>query len=459
MPSERHDHDRCGRPAGPLTEPPATGYRVSYRGHRRTGRSRIRAVLLPALAPALAGLLLLVALLPAYRAGRAKGQGWLVVADSLTLVCLGLITLYASAVVVLTLHAVAVARDPVPVTPEPGTRVAFLTTYVPGRRPLSAVRTVLEGAVRMRCPGPLDVWLLDEGDDPEARMLCAELGVHHFTRLGVPEWNREDGPHQAGTEHGNHNAWLAKHGDAYDLLASADTGHVPLPGFLDRMTGCFGDPDTAFAVGARLDGDQGFGALVQRAGNRYGAPLLAGAGSVVRIAALRGAGGFRASPAEDLATGFELHRRRNPLTGRHWRSVRTPDVPAVEAGSARDGHSARGPRRPWATLSRQYGTALFRLPPGRVIGYTLLLAHRPVAALAWPLGVLSCLAATLHPEFLPGALPALLIALAPAAVRSLTLLRERGTRGGAGDRPRAAGPAQEAEPALATVAGAPAGGS
>lgn len=459
MPSDRHDHERRGRPAGPLTEPPATGYRVRFRGRTRTGRPRIRAVLPQVLAPALAGLLLLVVLLPVYRAGRAQAQGWLVLADSLTLVCACLITLYASAVAVLTLHALAVAGDPVPVAPEPGIRVAFLTTYVPGRRPLSAVRAVLEGAVRMRHRGPLDVWLLDEGDDPEARMLCAELGVHHFTRLGVPEWNREEGPHRAGSEHGNLNAWLAKHGDAYDLLASADTAHVPRPEFLERTTGYFRDPDTAFAVGPRLHREHGLRALVQRAGNRYGAPVLAGAGSVVRVAALRGAGGFRNSPTADLATGLEMHRRRNPLTGRHWRSVRTPDVPAVPDATAGGDPSGRRPRPAWGPLSRQYGTTLFRVPPGRLTGYTLLLAHRPLAALARPLGALGCLSAVLHPQILPGATAVLLLALAPAAVRSLAPPRERGTRGAAGYRPRPARPAQEAERALASAGGTPAAGS
>ncbi|MEU9060587.1 glycosyl transferase [Streptomyces sp. NPDC048430] len=461
MPSERRDHDRGGSrglPAGPLAKP-ATAYRVRYRGLLRTGWHRIRAVLPLTLAPVSAGLVLLFLVLPAHRAVRGDGQALLGLADSVTVASLGLVAVFAPVGLALAVHAVTVARDPVPVTPEPGTRVAFLTTYVPGREPLSAVRANLEGAARMRHPGPLDVWLLDEGDDPEARMLCAELGVHHFTRLGVPEWNQEEGPHQAGTEHGNRNAWIAKHGDAYDLLASVDTDHVPLPGFLERTTGYFRDPDTAFVVGPWLAGDHDFHALVQRAGNRYGAPVLAGPGSVVRIAALRQAGGFHGSGTEDTATGFEIHRRRNPGTGQYWRSVHTPDVPASREGhvSPADRHG-RWPHRSRVELLRQYRRALFRVPPGRLIGYTLLLVHHPVATVGGLLGVLSCLAATVHTAARGWALLALLIALAPLAARSFTLLRERGYGGGARLRSRVPGPGQETEPALATAAGSPAAG-
>ncbi|MEV8227740.1 glycosyl transferase [Streptomyces sp. NPDC079167] len=460
MPSERRDQGAGGSlPACPLAEP-ATPYRVRYRGLPRTGWHRIRAVLPSALAPVSAGLVLLFLVLPAHRAARGSDEAWPGLADAVTVAALGLVAVLAPVGLALAVHAVAVARDPVPVTPEPGTRVAFLTTYVPGREPLSAVRAGLEGAARMRHPGPLDLWLLDEGDDPEARMLCAELGVHHFTRLGVPEWNQEAGPHQAGTEHGNLNAWIAKHGDGYDLLASVDTGHVPLPGFLERTTGYFRDPDTAFVVGPRLAGGQDFHALAQSAGNRYGAPVLAGPGSVVRVTALRQAGGFQGSGTEDTATGLEIHRRLNPGTGQYWRSVHTPDAPACREGHATpaDRHGRR-PDRPRAELLREYGKALFRVPPGRLVGYTLLLVHHPLATAAGLLGALGCLAATVHAPARGWAVLALLIALAPLAARAFTLLRERAYGEGAPDRPRATGAGQETEPALATAAGTPAAGA
>ncbi|MBQ1105673.1 glycosyltransferase family 2 protein [Streptomyces sp. 404i] len=407
MRSEGYDYDTYSRLAGPLTEPEPTGYRVRYKSLLSTEKHRIRAVLLMTLAPVLTGILLLYLVWPTHWTERENGELWLVVADTVMLVSIALIELFMLVNVVSIAHATLVARDPVPVTPEPGTKVAFLTTYVPGKEPLSMVRATLKGAVRLKHSGPLDVWLLDEGDDPGARMLCAELGVHHFTRRGVPEWNRDKGVHKAKTKHGNYNAWVALHGGDYDFFASVDTDHVPMPNFLERMMGYFRDPDVAFVVGPQVYGNYDsavtkaaesqqflFHALIQRAGNRYGAPMFVGTNNVVRIAALRQVGGLYDSITEDMATGFEIHRRRNPRTGRYWRSVYTPDVLAVGEGPASwtdfFTQQLRWSRGTYETLFKQYGKALFRVPPGRLLSYTLMLVYYPMTAVNWLLGVLSC---------------------------------------------------------------------
>ncbi|MFF4246573.1 glycosyl transferase [Streptomyces sp. NPDC001822] len=436
MPTEGHDHDKRGRPAGRTAGPPTAEHQdAPAAGHGGTG-----GLLTAAFAPALTGLLALGSVLQAQRPAL------------LGVVCP--LVLVAVVNAVLTVRAVRAAREPVPATPEPGYAVAFLATYAPGREPLSAVRAVLEGAVRLRHPGPLDVWLLDEGDDPEARMLCAELGVHHFTRRGVPEWNRARGPHEAGAEHGNHNAWIAKHGDDYGLLACAAPGHVPHPGFLERTTGWFRDADTAFVVGPQGEGADGPGpdpvhrALVQCAGNHHGAPLLSGSGVVVRVEALRGAGGFRAPATGDIAAGLEMHRRHNPLTGRHWRSVHSADEPAAREVSGARRDPSPGLRR---TLLPLYGKALFRVPAGRLLGYTLLLLHRPVTVVGWALCALTWL---LFPATAWAALT-LPAALAPTAVSSLARLRERRRQEARG---REALPLTEAERAPAAAAGTPAPG-
>ncbi|MFI8002551.1 glycosyl transferase [Streptomyces sp. NPDC086010] len=429
MPTEGHDHDNRSGPAGPPAGPPA-----GHRDARAAGDGRTAGLLLAASAPALTGLLALGPLL------QARRPALLVAVCSLALVAL--------VNAALTVRAVRAAREPVPETPEPGYAVAYLATYAPGREPLSAVRAVLEGAVRLRHPGPLDVWLLDEGDDPEARMLCAELGVHHFTRRGVPEWNQAGGPHEAGAEHGNHNAWIAKHGDDYGLLACAAPGHVPHPGFLDRTTGWFRDADTAFVVGPLAEGpDAAHRALVQRAGNHHGAPLLSGSGVVVRVEALRGAGGFRAPATGDIAAGLEMHRRHNPLTGRHWRSAHSADAPVAREVSGARRDPSPGLRR---TLLPLYGKALFRVPAGRLLGYTLLLLHRPVTVVGWALCALTWL---LFPAT-AWAVLTLPAALAPTAVGSLARLRERRDQEA---RVREALPHAEAERAPAP-AGTPAPG-
>ncbi|MCQ0023617.1 cellulose synthase catalytic subunit [Streptomyces somaliensis DSM 40738] len=406
-PGGGYDYDAYSRLAGPLTDPGAAAYTVGYRSLLGREPHRVRAVLLMTLAPVLSAVLLGYLVRPGHRTRREGGERWLVALDAVMFVSIGLICLFMLVNVVSIAHATLVARDPVPVPPEPGTRVAFLTTHVPGKEPLSMVRATLEGAVRVRHRGTLDVWLLDEGDDERARALCAELGVRHFTRRGVPEWNRPSGVHRARTKHGNYNAWIAAHGDAYDFFASVDTDHVPLPNFLERMLGYFRDPDVAFVVGPQVYGNYDsavtkaaesqqflFHALIQRAGNRYRAPMFVGTNNAVRTSAVLQVGGLYDSVTEDMATGFELHRRRNPATGRYWRSVYTPDVLAVGEGPASwtdfFTQQLRWSRGTYETLLRQYWKAPFRTPPGRFLNYTLMLAYYPMTAVNWLLGVLSC---------------------------------------------------------------------
>ncbi|GAA3859109.1 cellulose synthase catalytic subunit [Streptomyces lacrimifluminis] len=408
MRPDGYDYDTHSRLAGPLTEAPAgSPYQVRYTSLLSREPRRIRAVLLMTLAPLLTGALLVYLVWPTHWVEREAGETWMVDLDIVMLVAIGLIELFMVVNVASIAHATMVARDPVPVVPEPGIRVAFLTTYVPGKECLAMVRATLEGATRVHHTGPLDVWLLDEGDDEQAKALCAELGVRHFSRHGVPEWNRDKGVHKARTKHGNYNAWIAMHGDEYDLYASVDTDHVPLPNFLERMTGFFRDPDVAFVVGPQVYGNYThpvtkaaesqqflFHALIQRAGNRYRAPMFVGTNNVVRIAAVKQIGGLYDSITEDMATGFELHRRRNPRTGRHWRSVYTPDVLAVGEGpvSWTDffTQQMRWSRGTYETLFKQYWKAPFTMPPGRLFSYTLMLVYYPMTAVNWFLGILSC---------------------------------------------------------------------
>ncbi|MEU1121705.1 MULTISPECIES: cellulose synthase catalytic subunit [unclassified Streptomyces] len=423
---EGYDYETHSTLAGPLTEPDgedvtgadadagagegkrgARSYRVQYRSLLAGEPHRIRAVLLMSLAPVLTGLLLVYLVWPTHWTEREGADRWLIGLDVTMLVAIGLIELFMLVNVVSIAHATMVARDPIPVFPEPGTRVAFLTTYVPGKEPLSMVRATLEGAVRVHHPGPLDVWLLDEGNTPEAKALCEELGVKHFTRFGIAEWNRKKGPHKARTKHGNYNAWLALYHREYDFFASVDTDHVPLPNFLERMMGYFRDPDVAFVVGPQVYGNYTtpvtkaaesqqflFHALIQRAGNRYRAPMFVGTNNVVRISALTQVGGLHDSITEDMATGFELHRHRNPATRRHWRSVYTPDVLAVGEGPASwtdfFTQQMRWSRGTYETLFKQYWKAPFTMPPGRLFSYSLMLVYYPMTAVNWLLGILSC---------------------------------------------------------------------
>ncbi|QKW31094.1 glycosyltransferase [Streptomyces seoulensis] len=404
-----YDYEHYSRLAGPLTRPdPDRPYRVRYRSLLSQEPHRLRVTLMLAAAPLLSLILLGWLMRPDHWTERDHpAYGFLPVLDVVMLVSIGLIELFRCLNVLSNAHATLVARDPVPVVPETGTRVAFLTSFVPGKEPLEMVTRTLEAAVRLRHRGVMHVWLLDEGDDEEVKAVCARLGVHHFTRKGVTRWNRPEGPYRARTKHGNYNAWLQAHGDAYDVFASVDTDHVPLPNYLERMLGYFRDPDVGFVVGPQVYGNYDtfvtkaaesqqflFHALIQRAGNRYGAPMFVGTSNAVRIAAVQQIGGLYDSITEDMATGFEMHRTRNPATGRKWRSVYTPDVLAVGEGPAAwtdfFTQQLRWSRGTYETILTQYWKGFGTLPPGRLLNYTMMIVFYPMSALNWILAALSC---------------------------------------------------------------------
>ncbi|MFF1902492.1 glycosyltransferase family 2 protein [Kitasatospora sp. NPDC058218] len=392
------------------TEDAPAPYRVQYRSLLRREPHRIRAALLMLAAPAVETVLLVWLLLPDHWPVRpGETHSWLPIADKAMITIIAVVEAFRLVNVVSNTHATLVARDPVPVTPESGTRVAFLTTCVPGKEPPEMVRRTLIAALAVRHDGPYDVWLLDEGNDPAMRALCAHLGARHFSRHGVERWNQPRGRFRARTKHGNYNSWLQSHGADYDFWVSVDTDHVPLPEFGERMLGYFRDPDVAFVVGPQVYGNYRssgsavtkfsesqqflFHALIQRAGNRYGAPMFVGTNNAVRISALQSIGGLYDSITEDMATGLEFHRRRNPATGARWKSVYTPDVLAVGEGPSSwtdfFSQQLRWSRGTYETLLTQYWRAAWRLSPGRLLNYTLMVCFYPMAALTWLLGGVS----------------------------------------------------------------------
>ncbi|MFI0260114.1 glycosyltransferase family 2 protein [Streptomyces sp. NPDC017056] len=408
-PLPRYDYEHYSRLAGPLTQPdPDRPYKVRYRSLLADEPHRIRAALLLGAAPLLSLGLLAWLMQPAHWTDRDHpAYDFLPALDIVMLVSIGLIEFFRCMNVLSNAHATLVARDPIPVVPEHGTRVAFLTSFVPGKEPLEMVTKTLEAAVKIRHRGLLHVWLLDEGDDPDVKAVCERLGVHHFTRKGIPQWNQKKGPHRAKTKHGNYNAWLQAHGDAYDYFASVDTDHVPLPNYLERMLGFFRDPDVGFVIGPQVYGNYDtfvtkaaesqqflFHALIQRAGNRYGAPMFVGTSNAVRIKALQQIGGLYDSITEDMATGFEMHRHRNPDTGKKWRSVYTPDVLAVGEGPTAwtdfFTQQLRWSRGTYETILKQFWKAPFTLPPGRFFNYTMMVIFYPMSAMNWILAALSC---------------------------------------------------------------------
>ena len=118
-----------------------------------------------------------------------------------------------------------------PPRPTSGLRVAFITTFVPGSESLDMLRRTL--ASMMAADYPHDTWLLDEGDNPEVRILCRQLGVRHFSRSGIVEYNQASGRFLARTKAGNHNSWYAQYAGQYDIVAQVDTDFKVRQGFPD----------------------------------------------------------------------------------------------------------------------------------------------------------------------------------------------------------------------------------
>ena len=249
--------------------------------------------------------------------------------------------------------------------------------------------------------GPFDVWLLDEGNDPDVKAMCARLGVNHFSRKGRGV-HPESGAYKAKTKHGNYNAWLDCHGDGYDVWARVDTDHVPQPNFSERLLGYFRDPDVRSSSARRSTATTTTWSPAGRVpavplprGHPAGrqpstaSAMFVGTNNAVRIEALQAIGGLPDSITEDAATSIEWHKSktRGPAA---LEAVYTPDVLAVGEGPKlvvayflQQGRWARGTdevilRRFWS------GGAQAVLHPA--LHYSLLMSYYPSAALSWILG-------------------------------------------------------------------------
>jgi hypothetical protein len=242
--------------------------------------------------------------------------------------------------IVMVILAWAVAsniKDLPPQTPRPGMRVAFITNFVPGSEPIYLLEQTLPAMVNANYNH--DTWLLDEGNDPEVKELCKELGVYHYSRRGKPYYNTSNGKFAAKTKGGNHNSWYDTYGHNYDFVAQIDTDFVPKANFLTKTLGYFKDPNVAFVGTPQIYGNTNSGIVARGAAEQtyifYGpflrgmsgmdSSLLIGANHVIRVAALESIGHYKAHITEDLLTGMSLHAAR-------WKSVYVPEVLAVGEG-------------------------------------------------------------------------------------------------------------------------------
>lgn len=130
--------------------------------------------------------------------------------------------------------------------PLPGQSVdVFIATYT---EPVELVRQTAEAALKIRYPHC--TYVLDDGNRPEMRAVCEEIGCDYITR--DPERWGKDVPRHAKA--GNViNALLGSKPDdpaqsltSGDFILILDADQIPLPDILDETLGFFVDPQVAF---------------------------------------------------------------------------------------------------------------------------------------------------------------------------------------------------------------------
>jgi len=398
-----YDYDSFSRLAGKFATPAKNApYKVSYRrmsNRRDTIKTSLLATANIGIEVGFLAWLLLSLFTPIWDKSVTLGAAFI-----LLLICIFIIESFRLISIVSFAFSALVARNPIPVLPAPHKRVAFTTTIVPSKEPFEMVEKTLRAMKKIKYNGTYDVWLLDEGNDPAIQKACRAMGVKHFSRKDTPEWNMPTGRFKAKTKHGNHNAWLVAEGYKYDYVLSVDSDHVPRPNYASRMLGYFRDQDVAYVVGPQVYANMDtliargaesqsyvFQATIQRAANAYNAAMFVGTNHAYRVKTVLDIGGFQDSITEDLNTGLKIHGSRNSVTGKHWKSVYTPDVLAVGEGPSSwtdyFSQQLRWSRGANEILFTSFTRLFIRLPWRAKFHYGLIIWCYPAAGLTWSVGI------------------------------------------------------------------------
>ncbi len=221
--------------------------------------------------------------------------------------------------------------------PLPGRTVdVFITTY---NEPVELVRITVEAALRIRYPH--HTYVLDDGNRPELRAVCEEIGCGYITR--GPEW--EGRPRHAKA--GNVNNALMHTSGEFILILDAD--QVPAPNILHRTLGYFRDPEVAFVQTPQFfynvpDGDP-FGSQaplfygpIQQGKDGWNAAFFCGSNAVLRREALMQLGVMRYVLSLERRVTRALSRvplevaiRRSKLPARYRQAARRVSEAARQA--------------------------------------------------------------------------------------------------------------------------------
>jgi cellulose synthase (UDP-forming) len=195
--------------------------------------------------------------------------------------------------------------------------VDMLTTACPGEPKDMIIRT-LRAMVAVRYPHTN--YLCDEGNDPELKRICEELGVVHVTRTI-----------KVDAKAGNINNALKQ--ATGEICIVLDPDHEPVPQFIDQVLPYFEDESIGFvqcvqgyynqkesfiALGAAEQTYHFYGPMMMCM-NTYGTAQAIGANCTFRRKALDSIGGHAAGLSEDMHTAMQLHAKG-------WKSVYIPEM-------------------------------------------------------------------------------------------------------------------------------------
>lgn len=223
-------------------------------------------------------------------------------------------------------------RKPEPIDIKTNWKVAVVTSFVPHSEPIEMLEETLRSLVALEYPH--DTWVLDEDDHVQVKNLCHRLGVNHFSRKNLPQFQTEKGMFQSRSKHGNYNAWLNSIGfKKYDIISAFDPDHIPKKNFLAKVLGYFEAPKTGYVQVAQAyyNQDAGFIArgaaeetydyysTIQMASYAMDYPIIIGSHNTHRVTALKEVGGFAPHDADDLLLTLFYRDHK-------WKGVYLPEI-------------------------------------------------------------------------------------------------------------------------------------